>query len=74
MSPNEQLVSIDGLKFKPYQMLCMEVLARKEGYGNVKQWLNQKIISHLIVPLLSGHHEDFTKEMLDKLKQDGYGS
>ncbi|HYZ60491.1 MAG TPA: hypothetical protein VE544_12610 [Nitrososphaeraceae archaeon] len=74
MSPNEQLVSIDGLKFKPYQMLCMEVLARKEGYGNVKQWLNQKIISHLIVPLLSVHHEDFTNEMLDKLKQDGYGS
>ena len=74
MSPNEQLVSIDGLKFKPYQMLCMEVLARKEGYGNVKQWLNKKIISHLIVPLLSGYHEDFTKEMLDKLKKDGYGS
>jgi hypothetical protein len=43
MSPDEELVSIDGLRFKPYQMHCMEVLARKEGYGNVKKWLNQNI-------------------------------
>ena len=54
-------------------MLCMELLARKEGYGNVKQWLNQKIVSHIIIPLLSGQPEDFKRKMFDKLKQDGYG-
>jgi hypothetical protein len=50
----------------------MEVLARKEGYGNVKKWLNQKIISHILVPLLSEYSEDFSREMLDKLRKNGY--
>jgi len=72
MSPDEELVSIDGLRFKPYQMHCMEVLARMEGYSNVKKWLNQRIISHIIVPLLSGYSEDFSREMLDKLRKNGY--
>ena len=72
MSPDEELVSIDGLRFKPYQMHCIEVLARKEGYGNVKKWLNQKIISNILVPLLSEYSEDFSREMRDKLRKNGY--
>jgi len=62
MSPSEDLVSVDGLKFRSYQMYCMEVLARNEGYGNVKQWLNQKIITHIIIPLLSGYTDDLSRE------------
>jgi hypothetical protein len=72
LAPDEELVSINGLKFKPYQMQCIEVLARLEGYGDVKKWLNEKIISHILVPLLNGCSKDFAREMLDKLERDGY--
>jgi hypothetical protein len=39
--PNDQpeLVTISGLQFKPYQMQCMELLAKADGYNNVKKWL-----------------------------------
>jgi len=43
-----------------------------EGYSNVKKWLNQRIISHIIVPLLSGYSEDFSRDMLDKLGKNGF--
>jgi hypothetical protein len=72
LAPDEELISINGLKFKPYQMQCIEVLARLEGYGDVKKWLNEKIISHILVPLLNGCSEDFAREMLDRLEKDGY--
>ncbi|MGH9953037.1 MAG: hypothetical protein ACRD5J_15580 [Nitrososphaeraceae archaeon] len=72
MAPDEESISINGLKFKPYQMQCIEVLARREGYGDVKKWLNEKIISHILMPLLKGYSENFVREMLDKLEKDGY--
>jgi hypothetical protein len=53
-------------------MQCIEVLARREGYGDVKKWLNEKIISHILMPLLKGYSENFEREMLDKLEKDGY--
>ena len=53
-------------------MQCIEVLARLEGYGDVKKWLNEKIISLILVPLLNGCSKDFAREMLDKLERDGY--
>ena len=77
--PNEkiELVTISGLQFKPYQMQCMELLAKVDGYNNVKKWLNDKIISELLVPSLENLDNTSgqkAKDMLARLRKDGYGN
>lgn len=71
-----ELVTISGLQFKPYQMQCMELLAKVDGYNNVKKWLNDKIISELLVPSLENLDNtlgQIAEDMLARLKKDGYG-
>lgn len=70
-----ELVTISGLQFKPYQMQCMELLAKVDGYNNVKKWLNDKIISELLVPSLANFNtsDQIAEDMLARLKKDGYG-
>jgi hypothetical protein len=51
-------------------------LAKVDGYNNEKKWLNDKIISELLVPSLENLDNtsgQIAEDMLTRLKKDRYG-
>lgn len=72
LNKEPELVSIEGLQFKPYQMDCMRDLAQMNKYGNVNEWLRDAILLNILIPKLEVIYENYGEPLLEKLKQDGY--
>ena len=67
----EELVTVDGIQFKPYQMECIGVLARAQKSGDIKKWIRDSVLSNMAAQLeVLG--TNYTEPILKKLKKDGY--
>jgi hypothetical protein len=46
--PEEELVTVDGLQFKRYQIQFMEAFTKLEGYENLQEWIQDTILLDLL--------------------------
>jgi hypothetical protein len=72
MSDNsEELVTIDGLQFKKYQIDCMQVLTKAQKYGDVKKFIEGSVLLNIRAQLESSE-ANYATPILDRLKEDGF--
>jgi hypothetical protein len=68
---SEELVMVDGLQFKPYQMEVIEVLTKAQKYGDIKKFIEGSVILNIRAQL-EGLEANYAEPILEKLKEDGF--
>lgn len=68
---SEELVMVDGLQFKPYQMEVIEALTKAQKYGDIKKFIEGSVILNIRAQL-EGLEANYAEPILEKLKEDGF--
>ena len=70
-----ELVTVNGLQFKKYQMSWIRDMAKKHNYASVNEFIIDTVLTDLLVRLEKLHGNDacrYTFPIREKLKEEGY--
>lgn len=70
-----ELVTVNGLQFKKYQMSWIRDMAKKHNYGSVNEFIIDTVLTDLLIRLEKLHGNDacrYPHPIREKLKEEGY--
>jgi hypothetical protein len=70
-----ELVTVNGLQFKKYQMSWIRDMAKKHNYGSVNEFIINTVLTDLLIRLEKLHGNDacrYPYPIREKLKEEGY--
>jgi hypothetical protein len=71
------LVTVDGLHFKKYQMSWIRDMAKKYNHGSVNEFIIDTVLTDLLIKLEKLYGNDacrYPYPIREKLKEEGYHS
>jgi hypothetical protein len=71
------LVIVNGLQFKKYQMFWIRDMAKKYNHGNVNEFIIDTVLTDLLIRLEKLYGKDscrYPYPIREKLKEEGYKS
>jgi hypothetical protein len=72
-----ELVNVNGLQFKKYQMSWIRDMAKKYNHGNVNEFIIDAVLTDLLTKLEKLYGKDacrYPYPIREKLKEEGYQS
>lgn len=72
-----ELVTVNGLRFKKYQMAWIRDMAKKYNHGSVNEFIIDTVLSDLLIRLEKLYGNDacrYSYPIREKLKEEGYQS
>ena len=72
-----EVVTVNGLQFKKYQMSWIRDMAKKYNHGSVNEFIIDTVLTDLLIRLERLHGNDacrYPYPIREKLKEEGYQS